>query len=86
MSKSSKYAVKFGNNCNNIMIGFSAKSINKIGNNNESCGYYLYLNGTGVLYAQNGDKNKSFSTGLTSNTGETYGGYYNKKKKNNYFL
>jgi hypothetical protein len=34
-----------------FMVGFAPKTINLNGNNNESCGFYLYI-ANGTLYSQ----------------------------------
>jgi len=81
MTKAPKFAIKLGVCCNATMIGFAPKDINKAGNNNESKGYYLYLNGTGVLYSQAGDRGKNYASGLNGDINDVFGGFYNKAKK-----
>jgi hypothetical protein len=68
------------------MIGFSPKDINITGNNNETKGYYLYLNGSGVLYSQAGDRGRAYATGLNGNVNDVYGGKINRKKVKKIFL
>jgi len=62
-----------------INDGICIKKINLNGNNNESCGYYLYIS-SGNLYSQAGDKGKSY-TNYDLTVGVIYSAEYNKKKK-----
>jgi len=78
-SKSLKWGVKLLNNCSDLMIGLAPKSINKSGNNYNSCGYYFYTS-NGYKYAQS-NLCQSFTSGGYAN-GTVYGFEYNKKKVN----
>jgi len=77
-SKSLKWGVKLLNNCSDLMIGLAPKSINKSGNNYNSCGYYFYTS-NGYKYAQS-NLCQSFTSGGYAN-GTVYGFEYNKKKR-----
>jgi len=80
--KTSKYGIKILVVATSLMMGFcNPKLLNKNGNNNEVCGYYLFLNGTGVLYSQQGEKGKAYTTGCDANAGSCYSAFYNSKKR-----
>jgi len=81
MTKSNKFAIKFGLNCSSIMFGFSPKNINKTSFNYSSKGFYLLVDGGGYLYSQRGDNDKHIFDSCELTQGIIYGGFYNKKKK-----
>jgi hypothetical protein len=71
----SRYTVKLMN-CNYLMIGFAPKTISLAGDNNEKCGFYLYLNKCSK-YSQDGDRDVSYSSADYTD-GVVYGAEYNK--------
>jgi len=77
--KSTKFFIKLNNSqCNYLMIGMAPKNINKSGDNYSSCGFYFYIT-NGSLYSQNGDSDKSYTSGDESQ-GIIYGVKWDKNK------
>jgi len=77
-TKTTKYALKFGSKCNDLMIGFAPDTVNVSQSNYTSCGWYFYTS-PGSLYSQDGDSSRVFTTADYS-TGVVYGFELNVKK------
>jgi len=79
-TKATKYGLKLGQNCTDVMIGFAPKTLTSTISNYTSCGWYFYTNG-GTLYSQAGDSSRSYGSS-DYNPGTCYSFELNVKKRN----
>jgi len=77
-TKATKYGLKLGTGCTDLMIGFALKTLNVNQSNYTVCGWYFYTNG-GVLYSQAGDSGRSYGSS-DYNSGTIYSLELNVKK------